>query len=73
MNFPIYLSNRNSNSNLMNKRYINYDNNLLNCMSIKTLSDNSSSIVTENRSKNLEIDNKILTSNFRLDEYNKKK
>ena len=72
MNIPIYLSNRNSNATLINKRYNNYDNNLLNYMSIKTLSDNSS-VVTENRSKILEYDNKMVTSNFYLDEYNKNK
>ena len=72
MNIPINLNNGNSNTFFMNRRYINYDNNLLNCMSIKTLSDNSS-IITENKSKILELDNKMVKSNFCVDEYNKKK
>ena len=41
-------------------------------MSIKTLSDNSS-IFTERKSQNIQIENKLVTSNFLVEDDNKNK
>ena len=70
MNIPINISNSKSH----NRRYNNSENynNLFNCMSIKTLSENSS-IFTDRRGQNLEFDNKMRTSNFLIEDENKKK
>ena len=70
MNIPINISN----SKTQNRRYNNSENsnNLFNCMSIKTLSENSS-VFADRRGQNYEFENKMRTSNFLIDEGNKKK
>ena len=70
MNIPINISNSKSH----NRRYNNSENsnNLFNCMSIKTLSENSS-IFTDRRGQNLEFESKMRTSNFLIEDENKKK
>ena len=61
--------NRKSHINIINRRYNhNIENsNLFNCVSLKTLSDNSS-VFTDKRSQNLGIENKITNNNNILDE-----
>jgi len=75
MSIPIDISNIKSNISSINKRYnhnTETSNNLFNCMSIKTLSDNSS-IFTERKSQNMQIENKLVTSNFLIEDENKNK
>ena len=76
MNLPINISNRISHKNTINRRYNNGENNnnLFNCTSIKTLSDNSS-VFTERRClNNLDLqENKMMTGDFFYEEENKKK
>ena len=75
MSIPVDISNIKSNISSINKRYnhnTETSNNLFNCMSIKTLSDNSS-IFTERKSQNMQIENKLVTSNFLIEDDNKNK
>ena len=62
---------------VFNTRYVidnqNSQNNGFNGMSIKTLSDNSSSILTDRKYLNLDLDNKIICSNNFTDEEKNKK
>ena len=75
MNFPINIANNRSPKNTINRRYnTGENNNLFNCVSIKTLSDNSSVFTEKRCHNNLDaIDNKMVTSNFFFEEDNKKK
>ena len=66
-----------SHMSVINKRYINENlnqnpNNIYYCMSIKTLSDNSS-ILTERKSPKIELDNKTVCNNNLIEEDSKKK
>ena len=70
---PIIISNSKSKANIISRRYNSENsNNLINCMSIKTLSE-TSSIFTDKRPQNLEFENKMRTSNFLIEEENKRK
>ena len=65
---------RKSHINIINRRYNNNseNSNLFNCVSIKTLSDNSS-VFTDRRSQNLAFENKMIASNLLIEEDNKNK
>ena len=76
MNLPINISNRISHKNTINRRYNNGENNnnLFNCTSIKTLSDNSSVFTDRRCINNMDcVENKMVTGDFFYEDENKKK
>ena len=76
MNLPINISNRISHKNIINRRYNSGENNnnLFNCTSIKTLSDNSSVFTDRRCLNNLDgVEKNMVTGDFFYEDENKKK